>query len=132
MLVDGRWDDPRSGQLRDALDPATGETLVRAADGSEADVDAAVEAAERRRLDRSWATTSPFERARVLRRIAAAIDESSETLALLESADTGKPLRDAQGDVAAAAAWFDYYASLAVGLRGIDPPPGSGDRPDPP
>ena len=118
VLVDGRWNDPRSGQLRDAVDPATGETLIRAADGSEADVDAAVAAAERTREARSWAMASPFERARVLRRIAAAVAEQSETLALLESADTGKPLDNAKGDVESAAAWFDYYASLAVNLEG--------------
>ena len=118
ILVDGSWIEPRSGELTDAVDPATGDVLIRAADGSEADVDAAVTAAERTRSNRSWAATSPFERARVLRRIAAAIDERKEILALLESADTGKPLEDAKGDVAAAAAWFDYYASLAVGLEG--------------
>ncbi|MET0926106.1 MAG: aldehyde dehydrogenase family protein, partial [Solirubrobacterales bacterium] len=107
VLVDGRWNDPRSGQLRDAVDPATGETLIRAADGSEADVDAAVAAAERTREAPSWAMASPFERARVLRRIAAAVAEQSETLALLESADTGKPLDNAKGDVESAAACFD-------------------------
>ena len=118
ILVDGSWIEPRGGELSDAVDPATGEVLIRAADGSEADVDAAVVAAERTRADRSWATTSPFERAQVLRQIAAAIAERAEILALLECADTGKPLGDARGDVEAAAAWFDYYASLAVSLEG--------------
>ena len=120
MLVDGRWDEPRSGQLRDAVDPATGVTLIRAADGSEADVDAAVAAAERKRreLGRGRAA-SPFERARVLRRIAAAIDEQlGDAGAAGERRHRQAASTTPRATSTSAAAWFDYYASLAVDLEG--------------
>ncbi|UJA20861.1 aldehyde dehydrogenase [Thermoleophilia bacterium SCSIO 60948] len=118
FLVGGEWIEPWSGGLSDVVEPATGATIGRIGEAGEVDVEAAVGAAERVRSERSWAGASPFERARVLRQIAALLVRDTERLALLESADAGKPYVDAEADVEYAAACFDYFASLAVGLDG--------------
>lgn len=96
--------------------PSTGEVFATISDGRATDVDAAVEAA--RRASPGWALTAPAERGRVLRSMAAAIQDQQDQLAELESLDTGKPLRQARADVTVAARYFEFYAGAAETLSG--------------
>ncbi|MFN8151002.1 MAG: aldehyde dehydrogenase family protein [Solirubrobacterales bacterium] len=118
LLIGGEWVESAAGGTRAAVEPATGAEVHRLAEGDAVDIDRAVAAARSPQSAGRWAATGPFERARVLRQISALIEANAEELALLESADVGKPLADAEGDVDYAAACFDYFASLAVQMEG--------------
>ena len=121
LFIGGEWVESALGESRDVIDPSTGDVVRRAAEGSDQDVDRAVVAA-RDSLRGAWGRTSPFDRSRVLRAIAAAIDRNAEALTLLESLDVGKPLETAKGDVQYAVECFEYYASLAVQIEGANRP----------
>ena len=99
------------------LDPSTGRELAEVARGGPDEIDAAV-AAARETLERTWRRTKTAERARILRRISELIRRDRELLADLESRDTGKPLRQAQGDADVAARYFEFYASAIETLYG--------------
>jgi gamma-glutamyl-gamma-aminobutyraldehyde dehydrogenase len=94
LFIDGRFVDAASGRTFTTENPATGRELATVAEGDAADVDAAV-AAARRAVDRGpWASMTPAERKRTLQRVADAIDDHAEELAVTESLDAGKPLAD--------------------------------------
>ncbi len=99
------------------LDPSTGRELAEVGLGGRAEIDAAVTAA-RDAHERTWRQARPAERARILRRIAELIRRDRETLADLESRDTGKPLRQARADADVAARYFEFYASAVETLYG--------------
>jgi acyl-CoA reductase-like NAD-dependent aldehyde dehydrogenase len=111
---------PADGETRDVVDPSTGRSVHEAAEASAEDVGRAVGAASDALENGAWGRTSPADRGRRLRAIAAAIDRHSDTLALLESLDVGKPLSIAAGDVAYAAECFEYFGSLAVQIEGAN------------
>jgi acyl-CoA reductase-like NAD-dependent aldehyde dehydrogenase len=103
-------------------DPATGDVLAEVATGTAADVDRAV-ASARAAYDRYWRPLPPARRAAYLYRIARAIAERSRELAVLETLDNGKPIKESRDfDVPQAAAHFFYYAGwadkLAYAARG--------------
>jgi len=109
------------------ISPSTEEVLAEVAEADEADVDAAVKAA-RRAYDRVWSKMPGRERAKYLYRIARIIQERSRELAVLESIDNGKPIKESRDvDVPIVAAHFFYYAGWADKLdhagRGNDPQP---------
>jgi acyl-CoA reductase-like NAD-dependent aldehyde dehydrogenase len=109
------------------ISPSTEEVLAEVAEADEADVDAAVKAA-RRAYDRVWSKMPGRERAKYLYRIARIIQERSRELAVLESIDNGKPIKESRDvDVPIVAAHFFYYAGWADKLehagRGSDPQP---------
>ena len=125
IFVDGEFRDG-SGEAIKTINPATEEPLAEVAEASPADVEAAVAAA--RRAQRSWARMRAAERAKYIFRIARAIQERSRELAVLESLDNGKPIRESRDvDVPLAAAHFFYYAGWADKLEyagfGPDPQP---------
>lgn len=101
----------------DVLDPAIGEVCASIPRGTELEIDAAVDAA-RRAFERDWRRTTTEQRGRLLRSLSALISEQAEDLAALESLDTGKPLSQARTDVAVAARYFGFYASVVEGLEG--------------
>src|SRR5262245_40228505 len=98
-----------SGDWIDVLDPSTGERFAQVSRSGAAEVDSAIDAAERAAAA-GWATAPPPERAEVLERIAALIRRDAHSLAEDETRDTGKPLRQAKADVATAARYFEFYA----------------------
>lgn len=100
----------------DVVDPSTGEVSARTARGGAAEIDAAVEAA--RTASYSWRHTPVSQRADILRAVGAAITAAADELALLESADTGKPLAQSRADVTVAARYFTYYASTIEAFFG--------------
>jgi aldehyde dehydrogenase (NAD+) len=117
LFIGGRWVTPKSRRYRPSVNPATEETLTRVAEAGAPDVDAAVRAA-RRAFEKYWRRCPGPVRAKYLFRIARAISERSRELAVLESLDTGKPIRESRDfDIPLAAAHFFYYAGWADKLR---------------
>src|SRR5256885_11878985 len=125
MFIDGdrRW--ARSGATLEAIDPATSEVFASVALGDTADVEAAV-ASARAAFDGAWPGLPPVRRVRLLNRIAGLLRERSREFAELESLDVGKPLRQAEDDVAAAAGYFEFFAGVADKVFGSSIPPGKG------
>jgi aldehyde dehydrogenase (NAD+) len=126
IYVDGEFRDGR-GEAVKTINPATEEPLAEVAEASAEDVDDAV-AAARRAYAGAWGRTSGAQRSKYLFRIARAIQERGRELAVLESLDNGKPIRESRDvDVPTAAAHFFYYAGwadkLAYAGYGPDPRP---------
>jgi aldehyde dehydrogenase (NAD+) len=117
LYINGEWRDAAAGDTLITFDPATGQPLAEVPAADERDVDAAV-AAAKSALDGPWRRASPAERGRILQRAAAIIRRDAQQLAFVESLDSGKPLREAKGDVETAARSFEYYAGVADKLRG--------------
>lgn len=118
-FVDGGGDDLTS------VNPATGETLTTVSTASAADVDRAV-AAARRAYDGPWSRMGGAERGKYLFRIARAIAERSRELAVAETLDNGKPIRETRDfDVPTAAQHFFHHAGWAdkLGHLGLGPAP---------
>jgi succinate-semialdehyde dehydrogenase/glutarate-semialdehyde dehydrogenase len=116
LLIDGRHVPASDGQTMDVLDPATGQTLASVASGSVEDALACVTAAHRAAA--VWAGTAPRRRSEILHRTYQLIVEQVDDLALLISAENGKALPDARGEVLYSADFFRWYAEEAVRLRG--------------
>ncbi len=105
-------------EMAPRISPASGAELFVGGDVSDAPVEAAV-AAARRAFDRgAWGRATGRDRARVLARAAALIENRAEPLAWLLVSETGKPIREARGEVAATANAFEYFAGLARDING--------------
>ena len=116
LFVGGEFVDGH-GKAFKTISPATEEVLSEVAEADEADVDAAVKAA-RRAYTRTWSKMPGRERAKYLYRIARIIQERSRELAVLESLDNGKPIKESRDvDVPIVAAHFFYYAGWADKLE---------------
>jgi aldehyde dehydrogenase (NAD+) len=125
LFIDGEFADPASGSSFKTISPSTEEVLAEVAEGDAADVDRAVRAA-RRAYDKVWSKLPGAERGKYLFRIARIIQERSRELAVLETLDNGKPIKESRDvDVPQAAAWFFYYAGWADKLdhAGLGPDP---------
>ena len=113
LYIGGRWVKPADGRYFASVNPATLQPLSDIAEAGAEDVDAAVRAAKRA-YDRSWSTLSGRERGRYLFRIARLIQERARELAVLETLDNGKPIRETRDfDIPLVAAHFFYYAGWA-------------------
>jgi aldehyde dehydrogenase (NAD+) len=99
-----------AGERIQTLNPRTGEPVADVAVGGQADVDAACEAASEALGD--WRDRRPIQRGRVLTEIARAIRSQIGELAALEAEDTGKPVRQAAGEIEVAAQYFELYGGL--------------------
>ena len=128
-FVDGSGPDSRAFKT---INPATEEVLAEVAEASEADVDAAIKAA-RRAYTRVWSRMPGSERAKYLYRIARIISERGRELAVLETLDNGKPIKESRDvDIPVVAAHFFYYAGWADKLEYALPHSlGSGADPQP-
>jgi aldehyde dehydrogenase (NAD+) len=125
LFIDGKFVEPIGGHAYKTENPATEEVLAESAAASPADVDLAVAAAGRAQKS-VWGPMPGAERAKYLYRIARMIQERSRELAVLESLDNGKPIRESRDvDVPLAAAHFFYYAGWAdkLGYAGFGPDP---------
>ncbi|MBA2384453.1 MAG: aldehyde dehydrogenase family protein, partial [Actinobacteria bacterium] len=117
LFVGGELVDPRSGEWFPSISPATEEPLAEVAQANEEDIDLAVQAA-RGAFEDGWSALAPSERAKYLFRIARILQERSRELAVLESLDGGKPIRESRDvDLPLAAAHFFYYAGWADKLE---------------
>jgi len=109
-FVDGEYVDALGGETFDCVNPATGETLAQVAACDAADVDRAVRGARAAFESGVWSRSAPKQRKRVLQRLAQLIDDHRDELALLETLDMGKPIRDSRAvDVPLAAECIAYY-----------------------
>jgi aldehyde dehydrogenase (NAD+) len=116
LFVDGDFRDPVDGRYVPTINPATEEPLADVAFGGREDVLAAVESA--RAAAPKWAALQPLERGKYLFRIARLIQERARELAVVETMDGGKPLRESRDvDIPLAAAHFFHYAGWADKLR---------------
>lgn len=106
-----------SGETHPSYDPATGEVLCEVPVSGADVVDEAVDAS-RRALKGPWASITPAERGRMLNRVAQAIRKDAKRLATVECVDSGKPMREAIGDIETSARYFEYYAGIADKLQG--------------
>ncbi len=125
LFIDGAFTDPTRHESFATLNPATEEPLANVAQASSDDVNRAVGAA-RRAYESVWSKTSGAERAKYLFRIARLIQERSRELAVVETLDNGKAIRESRDvDVPLAAAHFFYYAGWADKLdyAGFGPKP---------
>jgi aldehyde dehydrogenase (NAD+) len=111
-FIDGAWRDPAENVFFDSIDPATGEKIASVAQGSAADVDAAVKAA--RAAFPKWQSLTPHARARYLYAMARAVQRHSRRLAVLETIDNGKPIRESRDiDIPLVARHFYHHAGWA-------------------
>jgi 1-pyrroline dehydrogenase len=115
-FVGGDWVDAVEGGTAEIVNPATGETIGEVPQGSQADVDRAVEAAKKAWPD--WRETTPGERAEVLLKLADVIDEHTEELAQIESQNVGKPLSYARDEMPVCADNIRFFAGAARILEG--------------
>lgn len=116
LFINGEFVDG-TGRAFKTVNPATEEVLAEIAEASDADVDEAVKAA-RRAYTRVWSRMPGAERAKYLYRIARIIQERARELAVLESIDNGKPIKESRDvDVPIVAAHFFYYAGWADKLQ---------------
>ncbi|MGW2211138.1 aldehyde dehydrogenase family protein [Streptomyces sp. NPDC001781] len=112
LFIDGEFTDSADGKVFKTVSPATEEVLSEVAQAGEADVDRAVKAA--RKAFATWSALPGSERAKYLFRIARIIQERSRELAVLETLDNGKPIKETRdADLPLVAAHFFYYAGWA-------------------
>lgn len=112
LFVDGEFVDG-SGEGFTTISPATERPIARIATATEADVDRAVVAA-RRAFEKTWSRMPGSDRGKYLFRIARLVQERARELAVAESLDNGKPIKESRDvDVPLVAAWFFYYAGWA-------------------
>ncbi|MBD2088903.1 aldehyde dehydrogenase [Microcoleus sp. FACHB-1515] len=116
LWIDGKPMSPQAGQSRSLIDPATGEAWAEVAMGDAADIDRAVQSADRARAN--WRSVNSRDRTQMLSSLAALIRENLEPLAQLESRNVGKPIRDARDEVNLAADCFEYYAGAINKIGG--------------
>jgi len=114
LSLGGSFGASSDGATRELIDPATGEAYVRVAEATTADAQRAIEIAREAFDDGPWPDTPALERARLLHALADAIDANAAEFASMETLGCGKPLREAEYDVADAANCFRYYAGLAT------------------
>ena len=112
LFINGAWQAPAAGEYFDTIDPSTGEKLASVAQGGAADVDAAVRAA--RAASPKWCALSPHDRARYLYALARLVQKHSRLLAVLETMNNGKPIRESRDiDIPLVARHFYYHAGWA-------------------
>lgn len=109
LFIDGKWVDSKGGGTFKCYNPANGELLSTCVDASREDVDLAVKAAWK--AFESWKKVSPQERSSMLLKIADLIDANAEKLAMVETLDNGKPIRETSAiDVPLSSDHFRYFA----------------------
>ncbi|MHB1673597.1 MAG: aldehyde dehydrogenase family protein [Acidobacteriaceae bacterium] len=110
--IDGQWHKPAAGEYFETTEPSTGDILATVAQGDAADVDAAVQAA--RRAIVPWQALTPHTRASYLYAIARQVQKHSRRLAVLETMDNGKSIRESRDlDIPLVARHFYYHAGWA-------------------
>ncbi|MBS9716919.1 aldehyde dehydrogenase [Pseudohalocynthiibacter aestuariivivens] len=127
MLIDGDWVDASDGKTFDSINPTTGKVWSRAPEATAEDVDRAVRSAHHAFTKGPWASMTPTERGKHLRRLADLLAEKSEELGRTESIDTGKMLKETRWQAKYIAEFFHFYAGCADKISGETLPI---DKPD--
>jgi succinate-semialdehyde dehydrogenase/glutarate-semialdehyde dehydrogenase len=124
--VDGKWIAADSGETLAVINPATGDTIAEIAKCGTAETRRAIEAAER--AQKEWRTRTAKERAAVLRKWFTLMLENVEDLAQILTAEQGKPLAEARGEIAYGANYIEWFAEEAKRIYGDTIPHPSNDK----
>lgn len=117
LFIGGAFVDAADGDTIEVIDPHDGSVITRVSQAKEVDVDRAVDAA--RQAAPGWARMAAADRGRLLLRLADAVEADAQNLALLETRDTGHPIRDTRNlDVPRTAATFRYFGGMADKFQG--------------
>lgn len=108
LLIDNEWTDAADGRTLDVLNPATGQPIGRVAHAGRADLDRALDAAQRG--FKAWRNTPAHERASLMRKAAALVRERADAIAPLMTLEQGKPLAEAKVEVLSAADIIEWFA----------------------
>jgi len=125
-IIDGERSTASAGYWLDVPSPSTGEVFARFPRCDAADVGRAVTSARRALEGGPWAGLTALDRGRLLSRLAMAVTENMDELAALESADTGKPLKQGAADITALARYFEFYGGAADKVTGETIPTADG------
>ena len=118
MLIGGEWVDARSGKTFESINPYTGKVWATAPEADDEDVDRAVKAAREAFDEGPWGKMSVTERARLMRRFADLLAENADEIAVVESTDNGKLIREMGGQLNALPEWYYYFAGAADKIHG--------------
>lgn len=122
LLINNKWVDPVEGGHFEAINPATGEVLAQVAEGTEADIDRAVQAARAALEDGPWGRIDAAERGKLMFDLADMIEQNANELAALESLNCGKTISDSRGDMQGVVNTLRYYAGWADKIQGSTVP----------
>jgi betaine-aldehyde dehydrogenase len=124
MYVNGEWIASSTGKTFPVYDPSTEEIIAEVPDSDAKDVDRAVAAAKDAFENGPWGSSTAQERGRVLFKLADAVRQNTTALAELEARNSGKPIVEAEYDMADVATCFEYYGGLATKVTGhVNPVP---------
>src|SRR5450830_205487 len=118
LFIDGQFVVPNSATYLDSFDPTTGKSWYQFAEADASDVDRAVASAQRTFNDPQWRNLTPTARGKLLYRLALLVLENAEALALLETRDNGKLLREMRAQMSALPDAYTYFAGMADKLQG--------------
>ncbi len=122
--VNGKWVSSATGKTFPVYDPSTEEVIAQVAAADSSDVDRAVGAARKAFDCGPWPQTTPQDRGRILFRLAEKIRQNAATLAEIETRNSGKPIVEAEYDIADVATCYEYYGGLATKITGqVNPVP---------
>jgi betaine-aldehyde dehydrogenase len=118
LYINGQWVNSSTGETFPVYDPSTEEIIANVAAASSADVDRAVKAARAAFDFGPWPQTTAQDRGRILFKLADKIRQNAAMLAEIEARNTGKPIVEAEYDIADVATCFEYYGGLANKIMG--------------
>ncbi|MES2176791.1 MAG: aldehyde dehydrogenase family protein [Gemmatimonadota bacterium] len=118
VYIDGRFVRAHGAGVTDVINPATQDVIARVPECDARDVNAAVVAARRAFDSAPWNVTTAQERGRILFRLAHVVREHAAHLAELETINNGKPIVEAEFDIADVATCFEYYGGMATKIHG--------------
>src|SRR5271167_2472054 len=116
--IHGEWVPSSSGETFPVVDPSTEEVIAEVAAASAAEVDKAVRAARAAFDSGAWSQTTAQDRGRILFRLADKVRQNAAMLSEIEARNTGKPIVEAEYDIADVATCFEYYGGLATKVTG--------------
>jgi aldehyde dehydrogenase (NAD+) len=116
MLIGGNWVEAASGETFESVNPFTGQAWAVVPQASAADVDAAVRAASDAFV--GWRKTTGVERARLMRRLAELISDNASRIAVVETTDNGKLIREMEGQLRGLADYYHWFAGAADKIHG--------------
>ncbi|MEJ6477754.1 MAG: aldehyde dehydrogenase family protein, partial [Octadecabacter sp.] len=115
-FVGGEWVDAKDGKTFDVVNPARGDVIAKVADLSRAEITTAIDAAEKSR--HTWAAQTGKSRAQVLRSWFDLLMANQEDLAVIMTAEQGKPLAESRGEVAYGASFVEWFGEEAQRIYG--------------
>ena len=118
LFINGAFVAPRSGQYIDSFDPTTGRPWYQFAEAGAEDVSAAVEAARSAFINPAWRRMTQTDRGKLVRRLAELVLENADELALIETRDNGKLLKEMRAQMRAMPDSYTYFAGMADKLLG--------------